>query len=59
VFAPPKGRATWTLALLADALVQLTPHEQISRHTIERRLAENDLKPWQQKMWCVPTIDAA
>ena len=31
---PPKGRATRTLALLADALVQLTPHEQSSRHTI-------------------------
>ena len=42
---PPQGRATWTLALLADALVQLTPHEQVSRHTIGRRLQENDLKP--------------
>jgi transposase len=56
--APPKGRARWTLALLADAVVALTPHTQISRHTIGRRLAENDLKPWQQKMWCVPKIDA-
>jgi hypothetical protein len=55
---PPKGRARWTLALLADAMVALTPHAQISRHTIGRRLAENDLKPWQQKMWCVPKIDA-
>ena len=52
------GRARWTLALLADALVRLTPHARISRHTIGRRLAENDLKPWQQKMWCVPKIDA-
>jgi hypothetical protein len=55
---PPTGRARWTLALLADAVVALTPHAQISRHTIGRRLAENDLKPWQQKMWCVPKIDA-
>lgn len=55
---PPKGRARWTLALLADAVVALTPHAGISRHTIGRRLAENDLKPWQQKMWCVPKIDA-
>jgi DDE superfamily endonuclease/Homeodomain-like domain len=55
---PPKGRARWTLALLADAVVALTPHARISRGTIGRRLAENDLKPWQQKMWCVPTIDA-
>ena len=40
----------------------LTPHPRVSRHTIGRRLAENDLKPWQQKwqqkMWCVPKIDA-
>lgn len=56
---PPKGRARWTLALLADAVVALTPHARISRHTIGRRLAANDLKPWQQKMWCVPKIDAA
>ena len=55
---PPTGRATWTLALLADAMVRLTPHAQISRDTIGRRLEENDLKPWQQKMWCVPKIDA-
>ena len=33
---PPKGRARWTLALLADAVVALTPHAQISRHTIGR-----------------------
>jgi transposase len=56
---PPAGRATWTLALLADALVRLTPHQQVSRHTVGRRLAENDVKPWQHKMWCVPQIDAA
>jgi transposase len=56
--APPEGRATWTLALLADALVRLTAHPTISRQTIARRLKENDLKPWQRKMWCVPRIDA-
>jgi transposase len=56
---PPTGRARWTLALLANAMVALTPHARVSRHTIGRRLAENDLKPWQQKMWCVPKIDAA
>jgi len=56
--APPAGRAWWTLALLAEAVVALTPHARVSRHTIGRRLAENDLKPWRQKMWCVPKIDA-
>lgn len=55
---PPVGRARWTLALLADAVVALVPHARVSRHTVGRRLKENDLKPWQQKMWCVPKIDA-
>ena len=31
---------------------------RISRETMRRRLAENDLKPWQQKMWCIPKVDA-
>lgn len=56
---PPTGRARWTLALLASALVRLTAHTTISRATIGRRLAANDLKPWQEKMWCVPQIDAS
>jgi transposase len=55
---PPAGRARWTLALLASAIVRLTAHPSVSRATIGRRLAENDLKPWQEKMWCVPQIDA-
>lgn len=55
---PPAGRACWTLALLASEVIRLTAHTSISRATIGRRLAENDLKPWQEKMWCVPHIDA-
>jgi transposase len=55
---PPKGRANWTLQLLADELVRLTVHERISDETVRRRLAELDLKPWQKKMWCVPKLDA-
>jgi transposase len=55
---PPEGWAHWTLELLAGELVRLTDHEAISRETIRRRLAENELKPWQKKMWCVPKMDA-
>ena len=54
---PPAGRARWTLKLLADELVKLTEHEEISRETVRRRLAENDLKPWRKDMWCIPKID--
>src|SRR5918997_803648 len=55
--SPPVGRARWTLELLAGEMVQLTKHESLSRETVRRRLAENALKPWQQKMWCIPKID--
>ena len=55
---PPAGRARWTLTLLADALLKLTPHESLSRETVRRRLAENDLKPWRKDMWCIPRVDA-
>ena len=47
-----------TLELLADEMVKLTEHETLSRETVRRRLAENDLKPWRKKMWCVPQVDA-
>jgi transposase len=54
--SPPEGRARWTLELLAGEMVQLTPHECLSRETVRRRLAENALKPWRQKMWCIPKV---
>lgn len=54
---PPLGRARWTLELLAGELVRLTDHKSVSRETVRRRLAENDLKPWQRKMWCIPAVD--
>ena len=46
------------MELLADALVKLTAHESLSRETVRRRLAENDLKPWRKDMWCIPKVDA-
>ena len=38
-------------------MVHLTEHDSVSRETVRRRLAENELKPWREKMWCVPKID--
>jgi len=54
---PPAGRARWTLELLADEMVTRTDHDEVSRETVRRRLAENDLKPWRKKMWCIPKVD--
>jgi transposase len=56
--SPPPGRCRWTLELLANAFVKLTEHEELSRETVRRRLAENDLKPWRKDMWCIPKVDA-
>jgi transposase len=55
--SPPAGRARWTLELLAGELVRLTEHASVSRETVRRRLAENDLKPWRKDMWCIPRVD--
>jgi transposase len=55
--SPPEGRARWTLELLAGEMVRLTTHESLSRETVRRRLAENALKPWCQKMWGIPKVD--
>ena len=57
LFEPTEGRARWTLDLLAGAMVKLTEHDSISRETVRRRLAENDLKPWRKNMWCIPHVD--
>ncbi|MFK4821901.1 IS630 family transposase [Ochrobactrum quorumnocens] len=54
---PPPGRARWTLELLADEMVRLTDHDELSSETVRRRLAENHLKPWRKDMWCIPKLD--
>src|SRR5215210_2118893 len=54
---PPEGCAHWTIELRAGAMVRRTDHNSLSRETVRRRLAENELKPWREKMWCVPKID--
>jgi transposase len=54
---PPAGRKRWTLKLLAGEMVRLTEHDELSHETVRRRLAEDDLKPWQRDMWCIPQVD--
>jgi transposase len=55
---PPAGCARWTLDLLAGEVVRLTAHTSLSGDTVGRRLAEMSLKPWQEKMWCIPALNA-
>ena len=54
---PPEGRKRWTLKLLAGAVVELTDHDTLSHETVRRRMAEDDLKPWLQKMWCIAEVN--
>ena len=55
--SPPQGRTRWTLDLPAGAMVRLTEHEGLSRETVRRRLAEDDLKPWGRDMWRIAQVD--
>ena len=55
---PPAGRAKWTMKLLADKFVEMTRHTSLSDETVRRRLSEKKIKPWQEKMWCIPNVDA-
>jgi transposase len=56
---PPQGRCRWTLSMLGEHLISLTEVDSISPETIRQRLKDNDLKPWQKKMWCIAKLDAA
>ena len=55
---PPEGCCRWTLNLIADRFIALSDLNVVSTETIRRRFKENDLKPWQKKMWCVGTMNA-
>ena len=54
---PPEGFDRWTLDLLKEKLEQDKIVDSICRESIRLILQEHDLKPWQQKMWCVPSLN--
>jgi hypothetical protein len=53
---PPEGFDRWTLVLLKEAVEENGIVESISKESLRIILREHDLKPWQQKMWCIPTL---
>jgi transposase len=56
--APPDGTYRWTLDLLAqEAERRKLIDSTISREQIRIILQEHDLKPWQEKMWCIGDLD--
>lgn len=54
---PPEGFDRWTLELIKEKLVDEKVVDQVSLESIRLVLKEHDLKPWQQRSWCVPKID--
>ena len=51
-----KGRASWTLKLLADQLVECEIVGTISTERFARRF---ELKPWLKQSWCIPPGQSA
>lgn len=51
---PPPGCYRWTLDLIVEQAQKRELIEgKISRETVRVILQEHDLKPWQEKMWCI------
>lgn len=53
---PPDGRLRWTMRLLADRVVELGLADSISDETIRLILKNSEIRPWQKKRWCIPTV---
>jgi adenylosuccinate lyase len=55
---PLKGFYRWTLDLIVEeAQKRELVEANISRETVRVILKEHDLKPWQEKMWCIGELD--
>jgi transposase len=54
---PPEGFDRWTLELLKERLEDSGVVRSIGKEKIRIVLREHDLKPWLQRMWCVPKLD--
>ena len=52
--APPEGRTSWTLRLLADRLVELDVVDSISPECVRIDAQKNELKPWLRQQWVIP-----
>ena len=57
--APPKGYRRWSLRLLAEKMVQMDYANELSHETVRQVLADNELKPWLRKEWCIPPKENA
>lgn len=52
-------RARWTVRLITEEAVKRKILPGVGRETIRLLLEHHNLKPWREKMWCVPLLDEA
>lgn len=55
--APPEGRARWTVALLTEAVKKDERLPTTSRESVRQALHLHQIKPWREKMWCIPELN--
>jgi transposase len=53
---PPEDAEHWTLALLQNSIIAAGHVKRISTMTLWRHLSDRGIKPWLQKMWCIPKL---
>ncbi len=53
----PDGRARWTVALLTEAVKNDNKIPNVSRESVREALHCHEVKPWREKMWCVPDLN--
>jgi transposase len=53
----PEGRARWTIALLTQDVATDNNIPTASRESVRQALHSHQMKPWLEKMWCVPKIN--
>ncbi|MFN7541978.1 MAG: IS630 family transposase [Acidobacteriota bacterium] len=54
---PPEGQARWTIRCVTEQAVKKKLVPRVDRKTIRILLQSHDLKPWREKLWCVPELN--
>lgn len=53
---PPDDASHWVLTLLQASMVNAGHLTRVSTVTLWRHLRERGIKPWLEKMWCIPKL---
>jgi transposase len=55
---PPEGAARWTMGLLQERVIKDKLLKTVSTVGLWYHLTSRGIKPWLQKMWCIPKLTA-